>query len=278
MTALYKSRELGYGRWHSFDYGFDLRLEDSTRAATILPFWFTDQNKGGAGDASAVYVNPMSENFSGRDTGASIYPDSKVYKYYLRTMVSIPSAADAETDHVFYRAMQLCTSFDDVDKDTEDGSESIGSILRLQKETTNEDTVHPIWNATNLGNSISTYHPQDITGLTAGALQGVNADFDKFEQFRYQSDLSGMLKKNASRPRNYSVFSDRPWAADGWVESKPSVTSGNKGTFCGLYVEVPQVDGPDQMLFAGDTTTINHVRFRFHLGFTEYNKNFTQDL
>ena len=264
---------------HAFKGGFELRGEDDSLNSTILPIFFCDQNKG---DPSTRYVNPLRETgeYEGRVAEASTYPNSVINNVRVRLTISQShDETNSRLEALLYVAGTLALSFDDVDKKNEDGSKTVGNVLRLQRETSNEDTIHPIWTGTDLtvnGNTL----PSDVPALTSGQAQEVVAfDYEDYLDVMYSKILSGALKSvTMGGLKEYVTRKDTPYVTDTWYKVPSKVKRQNKGTFYGILFHLPQAGNTRQFWTTGEmTNTHDHIRINFEVEFNEYNDLFNQD-
>ncbi len=249
-------------------------MESSTKDATILPLFFSDQ---ALADGSSIKVNPRNENYVGTTESCSCYMNSKVYKYRLKLMMSVPVAGQETGIHeIFYQAGLGAVSFDTIDKTNEAG-DTWGSKCELKKETTNEDTTHPIWSTTKL--DTTTVLPTDVPGLTSTqAIESVALNNEFADKHSRKNDqFNGLYKKTFPQGfREYSLRTENPFTSDNWYDVTPAAKAMNKGTFCGIWFIIPE-SALGQFYDADEMTAIGHLRVWYRVEFTEYNDSFMQE-
>ena len=255
---------------HHYRGYFSLRAEDTTMDSTHLPFLFSDQNKG---DPESIMTNPMSESIT-RDDTASCYMGSTVYKFHLRLYAVLPvEIADADITAMLYRAGLIQHSFEDLTIADEAGSNTVGSLLKIKQEDTNEDTVHPDWSGTDLDDS--TTLDASVPGLTTNQ-QHESVAFNRitFDDHWEMSSLRGKLRKcMPNGMQDYLVYKDRPVIRDVWLDVPGAVQRMNKGTYWGALFDCPQE--PTQLYLASETdATKNHMRIHYECWFNEFNEQF----
>jgi hypothetical protein len=262
-----------YPRVHNMDGYFELSAESSTKKSTILPILFHDQGLTAPEDFIA---NPYNENFSSTTERMACYGGSKVERINLDLKISIPFAAKSEIDALMFRTMPIAVSFDDIEKATPSGG-TIGSILRLQREDTNEDTVHPIFGGTPYDLTADDL-PSDVMGLTTDQNhEGISFDIPTFEKYMKYSTQKGLLKSlTQGGLRTHTLYSDRPYRENRWFDNPSKTKRMNNGTFLGLLFAVDQVDAGGQFWTSGETTAISHLRVGWSLSYNEYNDAFNQ--
>ena len=264
---------------HKFEGSFELSMEQAAANDTFLPLFMCDQNKTTPHAVDSVNVNPMSETADyDTDSGCTTFPNSVVNNVHLRLMVSMP-IEDTTVTHALYIAGMVCTSIDDVDADNEDGTKTVGSVMKLKRETTNEDTVHPDWSGTDI-NALATLLPDDVPGLTGTQqIEAIDFDYDSYRDELFHGQLSGMLKKVTNGGlREYVIFRERPYMTDSWIKVSPRVKRQNKGTFCGILFHLPQSRNTRQFWDAAEVdATKEHLRISYQVEFNEYNDNFNQE-
>lgn len=256
---------------HKFQGYFELSAEDETKNTFILPILMPDQGKG---DPTQLIANPMNDAFSPtvHDTPTT-YTNSVVNNYRFELKVTVPVAGQETGIYGFlYNAGIVCCSMDDLEADDESGSYTIASTMKLKRETTNEDTVHPDWSGTQLtASTMST----TIPGLTAGAPESVafnDATFDAVMNTSLRGKLKATVPDGLS---DYIAKREVPFIAPRrWYKTPAKVKRQQKGSFLGMMFHVPQ--GNKQLYIADETTGIDHIRFTYEVAFNEYNDDFYQ--
>jgi hypothetical protein len=265
------NRNKPYGLYHKFEGEIGLRGEDANRETTILPLLAHDQ---GLQHPEEVHVNPSNDDYAGIQNSHTIYGNSKVHKMHITWNLSLLD--DGNLNALIYKWAFITTSFKDIDLEDEDG-DTIGSILKLQWEATNENQVHPIYNNTTVGPAGSA--PPTVEGLTTSTvLEGVAMGENPLEEKIRVSSLGGKIKKSVMPGglQRDVIYKDRPYVIDRWYDVPGKVKTGNRGMFCGLLLKVPQFGNVEQFYDEFHVTNKDHFRLGYEVEYWEYNDMFQQ--
>jgi hypothetical protein len=254
---------------HLFRGHFTLGGENEANNSTILPYVFSDQGKG---DPMDVNTNPLHEDMTPIDQGASCYMGSVVNNIRVQYRLTIPVAGQENKIHaILYQTALYCHAFDDLDTIEETSGNTVGSFMKLKKEATNEDTVHPDWSGTILNES--TAMPSTDPFLPSATMRAVDLNMDTLKGKLVKGSASGMLKKLIPFGiKTGALKAEHPFFFDDWMKNHSRTKRMNKGTFLGQLWHVPQ-DGRNYYL-ASETTNQNHFRVGYEIEFNEYNDNF----
>jgi hypothetical protein len=266
-----------YPKIHNFEFGFGLSAEDTTRASTIVPYFFQDN---ALVDYENEKTNPRNDDFA-ISTEPNVCQGSYIPNIVLDYVMYL-KPDDTEISHLMVDRMKLFTAFDrrlDA-KDKKTGA-TVKSIIEMQYETTDEQ-AYPLWNGTKLFESGGTYdYSANVPGLTTdGQPEGVAFDKETFfDGIHYYSNANAL--KTVTGPMR-SVTISEPIVPHGMsivhyrkVVSVPSIAKfQNEYTFFGELFSVPQVGSRTQYHLASETTGIEHLTVKGMVRFNEYNPDF----
>ena len=262
------------GLFHHLEGKFQLNAIDSTRQSTILQIMKCNAELDPI--TTPVYVNPDSDNFTGEVNHASCYPNSRVNNVYVELLINTNNLTSM-MHALRYDWCPITTSFNDVMEEDDQSGETIGSLLRLQKQASTENMIHPIFNGTDLQHATS-LDPQDDDGLTTDdVIEGVTFDYNKFVKHQRSKSLKGLLRSVTDGGlRKSIVYDDRPFITPGaWYKTPSKVKRMNKGCFYGFLLDLPQDDDPRQFYTAQDIAG-GAIDVNYTIYFNEYNDEFIQ--
>jgi hypothetical protein len=266
-----------FPRIHNFEFGFGLSAEDSTKASTIVPYFFQDN---AIVDYEDIKTNPENADFA-IDTSPCVAAGSYIPKILVDYVMYL-HPEDTELSHLMVDRMKINTAMlnrlDAFDKKTGD---DIETILELQHETTDEQ-CYPLWNGTKLFESAGTYdYHADVPGLTTDQQpEGVDFDKEKFFDAMHYYTNKDMLKQVTQNMRSTTL--SEPIVPHGRsiqhyrrTENVPSISkTQNPYTFYGELFSVPQVGSRTQYHLASETTAKEHLVVKGMVRFYEYNPDF----
>lgn len=266
-----------YPKIHKFNFGFGLSAEDSTRASTIVPYFFHDN---ALVDYENEKTNPQNDDFA-VDNTPNVCQGSYIPSVRLDYVMFL-KPDDTEISHLTMDRMKIHTAFlnrlDAADKKT--GSD-IETLIELTHETTDEQ-CYPLWNGTKLFESGGTYdYPASVPGLTTdGQPEGVAFDKETFFDAKHYYTNKEMLNSVTGPLR--SVTLSEPIVPHGMsivhyhktVRCPSNVRFQNPYTFFGELFSVPQVGDISQYHLASETTAVEHLTVKGTVRFNEYNPDF----
>ena len=178
--------------FHRYGGQFDLDPNSSTIDGTYISLFACDD---GLTSPETVQVNPQNKTYERNTADWFCYPGSVINNVKIQMYVNVtPSAQESGISGWVYHTTPVCTTFEDVEMDFRDGAQSIGSILKLKKEASTSNMVHPDWNGAKLlnGNTMASTVP----GLTSTQkMEGVSFDQDNFDIELSSCELQGKLKQ-----------------------------------------------------------------------------------
>lgn len=259
-----------YPLHHRYQVEFSMAGEASNKNTTYIPFFATDEGKTNPED---VNTNPRNDAYAGIQNTWNTYMGSRVSAVRIETYVNLDSQLSETVQAALYDACMVCTSFDDIRKDNKAGT-TLGSILKLQEESSNMNQIHPIWNGTDLNDA--TVLPSDAVGLTTDQkIEGVSVDQGDLKDGLATGEFKGLLEHVMNGgPRKNIVYRDRPFYNIFWYNVKPKVVASNLGTFCGAYLHVPQMDDTEELQFYEGVDVDATIKFGYKISFNEYNERF----
>jgi len=266
-----------YPLYHHYEGSFELSAENSAIDTTYIPFFATDE---GLTNPEDVQVNPTNDNYQ-RQVDWMCYKNSVINNVRLRLCLNITSDVVSTTAEyqalkaLVYRYMPVGVTLDDIELDFKDGSQSISSILKLQKESSNLNQIHPTWNGSDL--VYPTTLPSAAVGLTTNQNhEAVTFDQDNFEIEIASCELQQHLKRiTQGGLRTGIVKLDSPIYDDTWYKVPSYVKRCNHWTFFGLLIHCPQMDATEQFHRASDLAGTG-IKVGFDVQFNEYNDAFDQ--
>ncbi len=269
-----------YPREHSFDFGFGLSADASTKASTIQPWMLMNDT---VENYELIKTNPENDDYA-----VVAFPDVAAGSVVPRIMVDysmyIPSS-DTQLVHLMCNTMRLHTSMlnrlDAFDKQT---GFTTQSLLELEGETT--DTIcYPLYNGTKLfeaGGTFDTTYKDGFADVGLGTdLQPEGVAFNKqtfFDGMQYYTNKA-MLKIMTDKMKSYVIseplVSGRSVIHVHYNYATPSLCKfANPYMFCGELFHVPQSGSIDQYHIAAETSAIEHLRVKGRIRFKEYNTDF----
>ncbi len=278
---------------HHWEGTFDLSMDTAAKRSTYISLLAADQ---GLVNPEDVQVNPSNDNFQST-TSHTCFPMSVVNKVRVRLMMSIPPNSDsfiqnfptaAESaltvvnggmmNSVLYKTCLIHGAFDVWDQVDEISTSTVADVLRLQKEASNANQIHPIFSGTDLVNATcsDTTIPAGLT--TDSDLENVAFVEDTFEDdMQGLSTTTGLLKKVTSGGlRTHILRRDNSFYTKRWYTVPGDVKRMNRWTYCGLLFTVPGTDSQEQFYIGTDVNAASHLRCSYDVYYNEYNDLFDQ--
>ena len=266
-----------YPKIHNYEFGFGLSAEDTTKASTIVPYFFHDN---ALVDYELEKTNPQNDDFA-VDNTPNVCQGSYIPKILIDYVMFL-KPDDTEITHLTMDRMKIATAFlnrlDAADKKT---GNDIETLLELTHETTDEQ-CYPLWNGTKLFESGGTYdYAASVPGLTTDQQpEGVAFDKETFFDMLHYGTNKEMLRSITGPMR--SVTLSEPLVPHGMsivhyrkTLNVPSQCKFiNPYTFYGELFSVPQVGARTQYHLASETTGIEHLTVKGFVRFNEYNPDF----
>jgi hypothetical protein len=245
--------------------------------ATMIPIIMSDEGKG---DPSAFNANPEHTSFA-ETSEPNCYPNSRVDSAFVEIIFTMTKGA-LETDKV--HAIRCCfmpitSSFgDELDAKDEKSTETIASLLELQKESTDRQ-CYPLWNGVDMPVPFtnSTDMMANIPGLTTDQkLEAVAFSVGTFYSALQYYTNGGKLKKCVGGLKWFTLTRQKPFYKVR-IHLKGKAKRMNPYTFFGVLTEVPPVDDHLQVALSADTTNIQHVQVNFNYRYNEWNSAFDME-
>lgn len=267
-----------YPRPHSMDMQWFSRLENghNNKTATILPAIMYDE---GLGSPSTYNANPEHASFA-EVAAPNCFPESSINKISCFLEVSMMKQL-LETDKINaikVAFMPIFTAFEDIDIRDEKTTETIGSILRLQKESTDRQ-CYPIFNTYDVDEQIANAANFDgnMPGLTTDQkLEHVVFDEDKFYNALQYFSISKALAKRVGGLKWVTLTRQNP-VRRFKINLRSKTKYLNPYTFFGLMCIAPQVTDIEQLPGITDTTNQAHVLWRVTTRYDEWNEHFDME-
>lgn len=270
---------------HNFTVASGLFMENEAKNSTIIPILRASE---ACLTPESIVVNPRNSAFA-EDTGATIHMGSIVPRISFKLMARMTKTA-IETDGVrsmIFSWFPIYISFlDTLEAEDDKTAVQIEDILELQHDTGNKDT-YPLYSGTDVGLvghtvPMSTIADADEAfgdwGLTTNTIIESVA-FDEslmFDALQYYTN-KGMLQTTIGKRTVVHLTRDRAYRYFSNNFTYPKVKRGNKYTFCGIMIHVPQADSVDQLPTAGELTGgAQHLDIRCRVRYDEWNPNFDQ--
>lgn len=261
-----------FTRPHFFEGRFMLETVASDDSMTYLPLLVSDQ---GLGDPADYNANRSHASFAEANE-PNCYRESNVDKMYIELKIAMDKSLHVTDNQHAVNIERMLVSLGpgDINIESEKTGETIGALLELQEETTNENQVHPIWNGNDLtiGETLWANEP----GLTTTqAHEGIDFTRATFVDRYLYSDVSGKLKKvcNGGLKQRY-ITKDNPVIVKGWFDVPSHCRKMLKGTWCGILFHVPKGDTADQFYQAADISGGPQIYVSYKVYFHEKNEYF----
>lgn len=256
----------------SIDYahGLETGVVNNT---TILPLAFTDEAQGAP---LALETHPENAAFAVQ-AKANCFPDSRIDFIVASLRFSMTKAA-LETDklHVIRCGfMPIFTTFDDLDAVDELSTLTIGQVLEMQDEDT-DNQAFPLYNdikLTELVAGSATLHADQPGLTTTQVLEGVAFAVDTYYDNLQFLTTSNKLKVCQGGLKWFELQRNHPTKTVK-IRIRPKVKRMVKKAFMGVLVVVPPVGGNHSYNFAADTTNVLHVSVQTQVRYNEWNQDF----
>ncbi len=266
-------------RWFPRPHNWKIMWGKSIESAvdnhsTMVPIVMYDE---GLGAVNSYNSNPEHASFA-EAAEPNCYPDSHLQNIICTIDVKLTKGA-LETDkiHVFKWAFMPihCAFESDIDAKDEKTGLTVGTILELEKETTDR-TVVPLWTGADMTIPVAALglEPTNVTGLTTDQKQeGVSFDtgtyYDALQYFQNAGKIracSGGLKwMTLTKNHPHQTIRIR-------LRSKNKFM--NPYNFAAVLFVTPAVDTARQAITAAEVTNIEHIRFSMHIRYNEWHEHF----
>lgn len=268
-----------FPRPHDIRYGYSHGLEHTTnqdlKQAVINPIAFSDN---GLGAPSAYNANPKHASFTEVNM-PNCFPESRLNVITTQLIFSLTKAA-YETDKLIAvrcAYMPIYTSFDDIIAKDRVSTLDIGTILELQREST-DFQCYPLFNGLDVlgrnGLAVPTLHA-NVPGLTTDQkLEYVTFNHEDYYDHLQYSPISKKLMNCQGGIKWFTLTRNKPVAKIN-IFTRPKIKRMNDYSFHGVMTLVPPVSNDYQLCGAADTTIDSpHVGVSFHSRFNEWHQDF----
>jgi hypothetical protein len=259
-----------YARPHRFNGYFELN-NVVTKNETAIPIFACD---GGLTNPEDVHTNPTHGSWCDVITNPFCFPGAKVYKYKVELAIGIPYDNNGAFAGLAFQSMLVGNAFKDMDIISDTANSTIANILRIEKEASTENTVHPNWNGTDLDNADT--FDAEMPGLTTDQThEGINFDEELFRDEWQFGDSKGLLKKMTFGRglRDHKVYMDRPYAESDWYKTPGYVSRMNQFTTFHMMIRLP-LENTWKQFYQNEFTANSPLRVGWQITFNEYHDMF----
>ncbi len=263
---------------HNFNVKFNLNLDDAaTKYGTFVPILLSDE---GLVNADLVIANPEHGSFA-EVAYAHCYKNSIIDNLSIRFRAKLTKAA-IETDkiqNITLYVLPIYTSFiSRLEASDSKTGVSVEDILELTHETAGK-SIQPIYAAKlTVGTTLAAHSDATVALMgmtTTRALETIIFDTALFYDALQFYTNSAMLKKVIGRMMKLTVGRDFPKFMM-FRGVKGIIKRINEYTLCGYHVFVGKAGTTEQMMAAGDVTSVDHITISFDVRYDEWNNQFDQ--
>jgi len=269
-------KQKSYPRPHSDRYGWSHTLEAATLDydSTIVPFVHYDEALGAP---DGYQANPEHGSFAAYG-GTNCYPDSRIenVEISIRIWLSKSCLVTDAIDTVRLAYMPITTTFEDLDALDEKSSQTIGTLIEMQDEAT-DNQAGPLYNTVDMLETFTDHHNMAVQNPFLTATPSLEAVAWNSQNYYNALQYFATAAKLATCTRGLkwiTLTKRHPY-----VKLKFHVPKKNKRmvkkSFWGCLVHVPFVDTDEQMAQIGDTTAeLKHVNCQLDMRYYEWNPEF----
>jgi len=237
---------------HEDRYQIAFELDSTAIDNTIFPIVMYDEGKGAPAD---LETHPENASFAKTDS-PNCFPGSRVDNVFCKIQFALTSKAlDENLPAIRVAFMVVMNSFEDIDVTDPLSSNTVGTVLRLQDEAT-DNQAFPLWNGTKMaeGSASVSIIGALVPGLTTNQkLEGVGFNPNTFYDTIHFETIADKVKSNVGGLKWLTLTKRNP------VINIPIFIPGkvkrmNRNSFLGVMVQAPAVDSILQTVHTRDIT------------------------